>query len=158
LLFLGQQTLLEQMREDRAHYQFAYIFNKTGMLLPVPMTPSTQPLSHFPHPMLCNNHSQKSLGEMHQETDVGNKEVQENSEIEHTEGSLVPMVEPNTTAVANKEVDPNTEVPHTQGSHVPAMKPNTCKVESKQVQVNSEVPHTEQTSPIQLLLNQMVNR
>ena len=68
------------------------------------------------------------------------------------------MVEANTTAVANKEVDPNNEVPHTQGSHVPAMKPNTCKVESKQVQVNSEVPHTEQTSPIQLLLNQMVNR
>jgi hypothetical protein len=39
LLFLGQQTLLEQMREDRAHnnYQFAYIFHKNGMLLPMPM-------------------------------------------------------------------------------------------------------------------------
>ena len=133
------------MREDRAHndYQFAYIFNKTGMLPPVPMPPSTSSLSHFPHPMLCDDHSQKSLGEMHQETDVGNKEVQENSKVAHTEGSLVPMVEPNTTVVANKEVDPNTEVPHTQGSHVPAMKPNTSEVESKQVQVNSEVPHTE---------------
>ena len=56
-LFLGHQTLLEQMREDRAHndYQFAYIFNKTGMLLPV--SPSTQPLSHFPCPMLCDDHS-----------------------------------------------------------------------------------------------------
>jgi len=59
LLFLGQQTLLEQMREDRAHndYQFAYIFNKTGMLLPVPMPPSTQPFSHFSCPMLCDDHS-----------------------------------------------------------------------------------------------------
>jgi len=58
-LFLGQQTLLEQMREDRAHndYQFAYIFNKTGMMLFVPMPPSTQPLSHFPRPMLCDDHS-----------------------------------------------------------------------------------------------------
>ena len=110
LLFLGQQTLLEQMREDRVHndYQFAYIFNKIGMLPPMPIPPSTQPLSHFPHPILCDDHSQKSSGEMHQETDVG-----------------------------NKEVDPNTEVPHTQGSHAPAMKPNTSKVESKQVQVNS---------------------
>jgi len=144
-LFLGQQTLLEQTREDRAHndYQFAYIFNKTGILPPVPMVPSTQPLSHFPHPMDCDDHSQKSSGEMHQEKDVGNKEVHENSEVAHTEGSLVPMVEPNTTTIANKEVDPNTEVPHTQGSHAPAMKPNTSKVESKQVQVNSEVPHTE---------------
>jgi hypothetical protein len=69
------------MREDRAHndYQFAYIFNKTGMLLLVPIPPSTQPLSHFPHPMLCDDHSQKSSGEMyierslHQEIDVGNK-------------------------------------------------------------------------------------
>jgi hypothetical protein len=122
-LFLGQQTLLEQMREDRAHndYQFAYIFNEIGMLPPVPMPPSTQPLSHFPCPMLCNNHSKKSSGEMHQETDVGNKEVQENSEVAHTEGSVVPMVEP------------NTEVPHTQGSHAPAMKPNTSEVETKQV-------------------------
>ena len=76
-LFLGQQTLLEQMRKARAHndYQFAYIFNKTGMLLPVPMTPSTQPLSHFPRPMLCDDHSQKSSGEMHHEMDVCNKEV-----------------------------------------------------------------------------------
>jgi hypothetical protein len=58
-LFVGQQTLLEQMREDRAHnnYQFAYIFNKTSMLPHVPIPPSTQPLSHFPHPMLCNDHS-----------------------------------------------------------------------------------------------------
>jgi hypothetical protein len=45
-LFVGQQTLLEQMREDTAHndYQFAYIFNKTSMLPPVPIPPSTQPL------------------------------------------------------------------------------------------------------------------
>ena len=57
-LFLGQQTLLEQMREDRAHndYQFAYIFNKIGMLPPVRMPPSTQPLSHFPRPMFCDDH------------------------------------------------------------------------------------------------------
>ena len=79
MLFLGQQTLLEQMREDRAHndYQFAYIFNKTGMLppVPMPMPPSTQLLSHFSRPMLCDDYSQKSLGEMHQEIDVGNKEV-----------------------------------------------------------------------------------
>ena len=144
-LFLGQQTLLEQMREDRAHndYQFAYIFNKTGMMLFVPMPPSTQPLSHFPRPMLCDDHSQKSSREMHQETGVGNKEVQENSEVAHTEGNLVLMVEPNTTAIANKEVDLNNKLPHTQESHAPAMKPNTSKVESKQVQVNSEVPHTE---------------
>jgi len=103
------------------------------MMPPVPMPPSTQPLSHFPCPMLCDDQSQKSSGEMHQETDVGNKEVQENSEIEHTEGSLVPMVEPNTTAVANKEVDPNTKVSHTHVSHALAMKPNTSEVESKQV-------------------------
>jgi hypothetical protein len=45
------------------------------MLPPVPMAPSTHPLSHFPHPMLCDDHLQKSSGEMHQETDVGNKEV-----------------------------------------------------------------------------------
>jgi len=50
---------------------------------------------------------------MHQETGVGNKEVQENSEVAHTEGSVVPMVEPNTTVVANKEVALNIEVPHT---------------------------------------------
>ena len=58
-LFLGQQTLLEQMMEDRAHndYQFAYIFNKTGMLPPMPLAPSTQPLSHFPRPMLRDDHS-----------------------------------------------------------------------------------------------------
>jgi hypothetical protein len=81
------------MREDRVHndYQFAYIFNMTGMLPPVPMPPNAQPLSYFPHPMLCENDSQKSSGEMyierslHQETDVGNKEVQENSEVAHTE-------------------------------------------------------------------------
>jgi len=106
-LFLGQRTLLEQMREDRAHndYQFAYIFNKTSMMPPVPMPPSTQPLSHFPCPMLCDDQSQKSSGEMHQETDIGNKEVQENRKVEHTEGSLVPMVEPNMIVVAN----PNTK-------------------------------------------------
>jgi hypothetical protein len=69
--------------------------------------------------MLCKNHSQKLSGEMyierslHQETDVGNKEVQENSEVAHTEGCLVLMVEPKMTVVANKEVDLNTEVPHT---------------------------------------------
>jgi len=119
------------------------------MLPPMPMPPSTHPLSYFPRRMLCDNHSPKSSSEMyierplHQETDVGNKEVQENSEVAHTEGSLVPMVEPNTTAVANKEVDPNTEVQHAQRSHASAMKPNTSEVESKQVWVNSEVPHTE---------------
>jgi len=76
-LFLGHQTLLEQMREDRAHndYQFAYIFNKTGMLPPMPMPPSTQPFLHFTRLVVCDNHSQKSSGEMHQEIDVGNKEV-----------------------------------------------------------------------------------
>jgi hypothetical protein len=69
--------------------------------------------------MLCDDHSQKLSGEMyierplHQDIDVGNKEVRENSEVAHTEGSLVLMVEPKTTVVANKEVDPNTEVPHT---------------------------------------------
>jgi hypothetical protein len=77
--FLGQQTLLEQMREDKAHndYQFAYIFNKTGMLPPVPMPPNTQPLSHFSRPMLCDNHSGEMYIErpLHQETDVGDKEV-----------------------------------------------------------------------------------
>jgi hypothetical protein len=57
--------------------------------------------------MLCDDHSQKSSDEMHQETDVGNKEVQENSEVAHIEGILVSIVEPNTTAVVNKEVDPN---------------------------------------------------
>jgi hypothetical protein len=51
-----------------------------------------------------DDHSQKSSGEMyierllHKEADVGNKEVQKNSEVAHIEESLVPMVEPNTTA------------------------------------------------------------
>ena len=54
-LFLGQQTLLQQMRDDRAHnnYQFAYIFQQTSMLPPAPMPPNTQPSSHFPRRMLC---------------------------------------------------------------------------------------------------------
>jgi hypothetical protein len=34
---------------------------------------------------------------LHKEADVGNKEVQKNSEVAHIEESLVPMVEPNMT-------------------------------------------------------------
>ena len=66
---------------------------------------------------------------MYQEIDVGNKEVQENSEVAHTEGSLVSMVEPNRIAVVNL----NTKVPHTQGSHAPAMKTIRLKLRANKL-------------------------